>query len=86
MKITHDSILKNQKTRPVRPGKVVFKIEYTVDLNNKDMVDHAKDAIAEDVDNAVKYNEVGDSIKIVRDKKAKASDIPEFLLEGDEDK
>jgi hypothetical protein len=59
----------------------MFKIEYTVDLDDEDMVQHAKDCIAEDIDNAVKNDEAYDQIKIVHDPKAKKSDIPDFLKE-----
>jgi hypothetical protein len=74
-------VVKSKRKSTMRLGKVVYKIEYTVDLNNKDMVDHAKECIAEDVDAAVKYNEVYDSIDVIRDPKAKVSNIPDFLME-----
>ena len=63
----------------MRPGRVEFKISYTVDLDNEAMVTEAKDAIIEDIfDNIV--DKVYGQIKIVHDKTAKEEDIPEFLL------
>lgn len=71
-----------------RLGRVYFNINYVVDLDNKDMVDEAKQCVFEDVMNAVKYDEVAAHIEVVSDATATEEDIPEFLLppkENDEE-
>jgi hypothetical protein len=45
------------------------------------MISEAKDCLYEDILNAVKYNELHEYIRVVEDKTAKVSDIPEFLKE-----
>lgn len=65
-------------------GRVEFKIGYVVDLDNENAVAEAKQCVFEDVMNAVKYDEVIEYIKVVPDPTAKAEDIPEFLLPGEE--
>jgi len=64
----------------MRLGRVEFNIGYAVDLDNEDMVDHAKEAIFEDIQSA---NRNGVSINIVKDKSDSLTenDIPEFLME-----
>jgi hypothetical protein len=66
-------------------GKVKIQLEYVVDLDNQDMVDYAKIAIYEDVMNAIKYDEIHNYIEVIEDKTAKESDIPEFLIEQEEE-
>ena len=67
-------------------GKVKFETEYVVDLDNEDMIDEAKNALYEDLMNVYKYNELYNHIEVTeQDETLKESDIPEFLLENDED-
>lgn len=63
-----------------RYGRVFFEVSYVVDLDNRDMVDDAKQCVFEDVMSAVKNDEVTECIKIKLDPTASESDIPEFLL------
>lgn len=63
-----------------RYGRVFFEISYVVDLDDRDMVDDAKQCVFEDVMSAVKNDEVTECIKIKLDPEARADDIPEFLL------
>lgn len=65
-------------------GVVKIGLAYTVDLDNPDMVEHAKECVYEDIMNAVKYNELGGWIKTAEAPDAKESDIPDFLLEDDD--
>jgi hypothetical protein len=65
----------------MRLGVVKFSAEYVVDLDNSEMVEHARDAVFEDVTNAIKHGEVASWIKEVEDQNADEGDIPEFLLE-----
>jgi hypothetical protein len=60
-------------------GKVVISMGYVVDLDNQTMVEEAKVCLLEDINDAFKYNELQDHIEIIKDSKAKESDIPEFL-------
>lgn len=66
-------------------GKVEFTVSYVVDLDDKDMVEDARQCVFEDVMNAVKYDEVANQIKVKADPAAKPEDIPEFLLRTDRD-
>ena len=50
-----------------------------------EMIQHAKTAFYEDVMNMVKYDELFDAIDIVDAPDAKEEDIPEFLLEVDDE-
>lgn len=69
-----------------RLGRVVFDLGYVVDLDNEEMVEDAKTCIAEDIMNAFKYGEVEQYIELRPEADAKEEDIPEFLLEFDEDR
>ena len=76
--------MKKTKKKP-KMGRVVLNFGYVVDLNNQEMVDHAKDCLFEDVCSAIKYDEVADWIDVVDDPNATPEEIPEFLLEEEED-
>jgi len=69
----------------MRLGKVQIGHSYVVDLDDKDMVDHAKDALYEDLMNAVKYDELPSNIEAVNAPDASEGDIPDFLTERDDD-
>jgi len=69
----------------VKLGRVVIDLGYVVDIENPDMVERAKDAIFEDMMNAVKYDEVYNNIDIVDDPEANECDIPDFLKDLDEE-
>ena len=58
---------------------------YVVDLDNADMVQHAKDAIVEDIHSA-DTDSVAPSFDIIKKGDFSEGDIPEFLLERDCDK
>jgi len=68
------------KAKKVKLGKVIFDLGYVVDLNDPDMVAHAKECIYEDIMSAYKYDEVQSYIEVVDAPGAKESDIPSFLL------
>lgn len=76
-------LLEKEKERrnQMRMGKVRIHNEYIVNLDNEAMVDHAKDALIEDIFNAVKFDEVQDGIEIVEDATLTEEDIPDFLKE-----
>jgi len=71
--------------KKMRMGRVVLDLGYAVDLNNEEMVEHAKQCIYDDICSAIKYNEVGDWIDVIETPKASPDMIPEFLLENDEE-
>jgi len=60
-------------------GKVSFSIFYTVDINNKKMVENAKEALLD----ALSDENVYDHIEVKADPKQKVEDIPDFLREDD---
>jgi hypothetical protein len=69
------------KKKKTRLGLVSFKSEYVVDLNDKEMVDHAKEAVCEDIDVAVKSVNMYEWIQVTKAPAGtKESDIPTFLL------
>lgn len=68
------------KKKKMRLGRVQVYHSYVVDLDNRDMIQEAKNCLAEDMMNFYKYNEVDANIDVVEDKTATESDIPEFLL------
>ena len=57
---------------------------YVVDLDDQNMIDEAKDCLAEDICNAVKYNELHSYLKVIEAPEASENDIPDFLTEEDE--
>ena len=64
-----------------RYGRVSFVVSYVVDFDDVEMVADAKQAVFEDVMNAVKYDEVPKTITVTEDPTATSAAIPEFLLE-----
>jgi hypothetical protein len=68
-----------------RLGRVCVNTGYVVDLDNEDMVQHAKDALYEDLENASKHNEWHQWIQIEKKIDAKEVDIPTFLIEEDDE-
>ncbi len=66
-------------------GKVHISLSYTVDLDNPDMVDEAKDCLYEDIMNSVKYDELYNRIVTEETPNASSNDIPDFLKESSTD-
>ena len=80
-----------KKKKPAkRVGYVEFCIRYAVDLDDKEMVQEAKDCLFDDLTNAVKYGEESAHIRVNQCKKPPKPptefDIPDFLLEGAEER
>lgn len=65
--------------------RLIIDLGYVVRSGDDEMIQHAKTAFYEDIMNAVKYDELFDMIDIVDAPDAKEEDIPEFLLEKQED-
>jgi uncharacterized protein (DUF433 family) len=65
----------------MRLGKVKIVVEYAVDMNDEDMILHAKDCLLEDIYNAIKFNEMDLYVKVEEDKNLTEKDIPDFLRE-----
>lgn len=68
-----------------RLGRVCVNTGYIVDLDNEEMVQHAKDALYEDLENASKHNEWDSWIQIEKTPEANEVDIPTFLIEEGEE-
>jgi len=66
-------------------GRVYFCLEYFVDLNDSDMVEHAKDSLWDDINSLVKHNEVYQCIGVQETPEHSYDDIPEFLRHDGED-
>jgi hypothetical protein len=62
-------------------GRVYFCLEYFVDLNDKSMIEHAKDALWEDVTSIMKNQELYQCIGVEEAPESTYNDIPEFLKE-----
>jgi hypothetical protein len=69
----------------MRLGKVFLDIETIVDLDNPEMVERAKNILYEDIMYAGKFDEIFDCIKTAEAPDATEGDIPDFLLENEED-
>lgn len=67
----------------MRIGKLMMSAEYFVDLDNDQMVQLAKNALVEDVYNAVKYEEVENWIGFIETPDATEQDIPSWLMENE---
>ena len=67
-------------------ARLVIDLSYVVDVNDPDMIEHARASLYEDVMDAVKYNRLAEVIEIQDvDPTLTEEDIPEFLLEDMED-
>lgn len=68
----------------MRLGKIYIDASYIVDLDDEDMVAHAKEVLCEDIYQAGKYNETDYWIKIEETDPGlyTESDIPDFLMEN----
>ncbi len=62
-------------------GRVFWANGYAVDLDDKEMVDHAREAVFEDVCNAVKFDEVDNAITVEIRPDLTVADIASFLVE-----
>lgn len=63
-----------------RMGLVRFELSYAVDLDDKAMVDHAKECLYEDIMSMVKHDETFNGIRVEENPEVSYDDIPEFLL------
>jgi hypothetical protein len=65
--------------------RLIIDLGYVVRSGDDEMIQRAKECFYEDVMNAVKYDELFDMIDIVDAPGAKEKDIPEFLLEEEDE-
>ncbi len=65
----------------MRLGRVFIKIGYVVDLDNEDMVDHAKDRITQNLGEGLDYPNFDALFGIEEDAQYVWEDIPEFIRE-----
>jgi hypothetical protein len=67
-------------------ARLVIDLSYVVDVNDPDMIEHARSAIYEDVYNLIKTDELAEAITLQDvDPTLTEEDIPEFLLEGQDE-
>jgi hypothetical protein len=68
----------------MRIGKVRLnvRLEYVVDLDNPHMVEHAKDALYEDVQSLAAEENLGELFVVRASRNLTEEDIPEFLYDG----
>jgi len=64
----------------MRLGKIQIEMSYVVDLDDEDMVQHARDALAEDVA-SMTLHDGGLIPQIITEGNFSENDIPEFLLD-----
>ena len=70
----------------MRLGRVQFRVSYVVDLDNPDMVDHATDALRDDIAEIFGEWTIADFIEIAEAKPTDTPhDIPEFLHTTEEE-
>jgi hypothetical protein len=68
----------------MRMGKVIFSVEYVVDLDKPNQVEVAKEFICEDVEGVIRYNtqaEMDSYIDTVEDSSLTYDDIHTGILE-----
>ena len=66
--------------------KVTLDIYYMVYADDENMIRHAKDSLYDDIMSAVKHDELFGLIRVVdAPPNAKECDIPEFLLEEEDE-
>jgi hypothetical protein len=65
--------------------RLIIDLGYVVRSGDDEMIQHAKTSFYEDIMNAVKYDELFDMIDIVDATDATEADIPEFLLEKEDE-
>jgi hypothetical protein len=65
--------------------RLIIDLGYVVSADDDEMIQHAKTAFYEDIMSMVKHDELFDAIKTVDAPEATEADIPEFLLENQED-
>lgn len=59
-----------------RMGRVNFRLSYNVDLDNSEMVELAKEALVEDVDQILRHNDIWACISEEEDCALSETDIP----------
>ena len=64
------------KTKKQKLGRVVIDLGYVVDMDNANMIEHAKRCLRDDIMTAEINNELDQFIEIQEDPKAKISEIP----------
>jgi hypothetical protein len=69
----------------MRMGIVKVNREYVVDLDDQNMVDEAIECVHEDLTNAMKFDSLHSLIITEEDDTRSANDIPEFLIQEEED-
>ena len=65
-----------------RYGRVTFSISYVVDLDDEEMIDEAREMVAEDVAAAIRHTELDAWIDVEHDADATEADIVDYLLES----
>jgi len=67
-------------------SRLVIDLSYVVDVNDPDMIEHARSAIYEDLINLYKNDELAEAITLQDvDPTLTYADIPEFLLEDQDE-
>lgn len=69
-----------------RYGRVTFTRSYVVDLANEEMVDDAKELLAEDIANIVRDDAVIDYIGTTEAPEATKADINDLLWQNDKER
>jgi hypothetical protein len=65
--------------------RLIIDLGYVVPAGDDEMIQRAKECFYEDIMNMYKYDEIFDAIDIVDAPGAKEADIPEFLLEREDE-
>lgn len=73
------------KKKAKHMGRVQINAFYVVDMDNPEMIEHAKTALLEDLMNAAKYNELYGWIEPIEDDTMDEKDICVFLLDEEDE-
>jgi hypothetical protein len=69
-----------------RYGLVSFSISYVVDLDDAEMIDEAREMLAEDVQDVIRYRDSWAAIEVKPDETATEADIDDYLIERRDDR
>jgi hypothetical protein len=69
-----------------RYGRVSFSISYVVDLDDAEMIDEAREMLAGDVQDVIRYRDSWAAIEVKPDETATEADIHDYLIERRDDR
>lgn len=69
----------------MRMGKLIIELSYVVDLDNEEMVEHAKQLLYDDVTSLANDVDIHSWVATIEDSSLSERDIPSFLLDEEDE-